>query len=819
MKTWIWKLILLVGIVAGTFALCTACQQKAGNESETKTVCFTIEGEEIAGFQIELDGNAKETDAEGRARFSDVKKGGYTYRVTKDGYKTLAGSLAVSAFDTEDEEISVVVRPEKEEVGGEQITRKDIKIVLQCEDGADGFSVTLNEQTLISGADGTVTFEDVERGDHAFTVTKEGYLTYSGSISAQAFDADADLITETVLPEAVPPIEKDVRITVENLFEDVKGFSATIGSISAESGEDGTILLADIEKGEYQVTIEKDGYEPCTLLLPEYLFKGQEDTIEMKAQTMLKCVDLGTVGGNKTIITNTLQASRTTEGLFIKIVQDAIVETDNERFDIYVHVGQDVSTTRTEKTFDIAVFGGYTTIAYHVKNGVMTEVKDVVGRTSNVLNNHTYTEVFIPYALLERASGVPVTQWDIFGLSFAFNQSGAETDVYSFPKTGEVISRFDPSQYVRIDAWNNLFRSNKNAAYAVVSGSAGEEHILVTINGESVVSGPDGRYELEIEKAGKDAQVVFSKIGYLALRQNLLFDEGFTYEVNVDEWQEDPNFAEPIGVSGKVLDLHGNGIADAQVKLFDADGGEIETAQSDAAGVYTFQTPYKVGNLPGMTIQIDAAGYCQNKMSLSSFNLSADAASQKCEIAAQKLDYLPVNLGTITDVKKREFTYYVTRQEEGLKIEIDTTADALDANSEFMMLWFSVGDTANGRNANCYYARFYAGKIEFYSFKTGAWKIVNDSGITGELRAKETGGLHGEYYVPYSALVIYLENGAATERTATKDDVIGLMGSVHMNGKDSYLTGSNLTSNCSKFVRLSKDNKLFENTENVPLEG
>lgn len=85
----------------------------------------------------------------------------------------------------------------------------------------------------------------------------------------------------------------------------------------------------------------------------------------------------------------------------------------------------------------------------------------------------------------------------------------------------------------------------------------------------------------------------------------------------------------------------------------------------------------------------------------------------------------------------------------------------------YMMFWFSVGDTVNGRNANCYYVRFYTDKIEFYSMQTGAWKLVNGSGVTGEL----------------------------------------------------YLTGTNLTGNCSKFIRLGTDNKLFESTENKPSEG
>lgn len=817
------KLILLAVLAAGAILLCTACEQKEGSETVTKTVCFLVEGDEIAGFQIELDGNSRETDAEGLARFSNINRGNYTYRVTKQGYKDVEGTLAASAFDTESEEIAVAVRPEKTDDGANagQTSQKDIRIVLQCEDGADGFCVTLNGQTLISSADGIVSFSDVGRGNYTFTVTKAGYQTYTGSISAEEFDADTDFISVTALlvEEQAPAIAKDVCITVENLFGDVRGFSANMGSVSSESGEDGTILFEDVAKGEYQVTIEKDGYEPCILSLPEYLFESQEDTIGLNAQTMLQCADLGTIGGENSIIINTLRASRTTEGLYFSIDQDAIVETDNERFDIYVQVGQEVLTTRTAQTFDIAVFGGHSTVAYQFKNGVSTAVKDTVERTSKVLNNHTYTEVFIPYTLFERASGVSVTQWDIFGLSFAFMQSGTDTDVYSFPGTDEIISRFDPSQYVRIDAWNNLFRSENNAAYAVVCGSTGEENVLVTASGVSVMSGPDGRYELEIEKKGKNTEVVFSKIGYLEQRQDLAFDAGFTYEIDVEGWQEDPDFAEPMCVFGKVFDLHGNAIAGAQAILCGADGGVIETVQADSAGVYTFETFYNVGKLHGLTVRIEAAGYLQKEIHLSSLNLSADAAKKTCEIVAQMLDYSPAELGTVTDGQGREFTYYVTRQAEGLKIEIEATADAITPNSEYMMFWFSVGDTVNGRNANCYYVRFYTDKIEFYSMQTGAWKLVNGSGVTGELRAKETGGLHGEYYVPYSALIIYLENGAASERAATKDDVIGIMASVRMNGKDCYLTGTNLTGNCSKFIRLGTDNKLFESTENKPSEG
>ena len=125
-------------------------------------------------------------------------------------------------------------------------------------------------------------------------------------------------------------------------------------------------------------------------------------------------------------------------------------------------------------------------------------------------------------------------------------------------------------------------------------------------------------------------------------------------------------FCSAENITGKVLDPQGSSIADAQVRLFDRNGGEVRSTISSKEGVYSFQ------DIPAGTYLIEADGPSGTLRGSEEISVKNDETKDlKLAISGTKTDVLVIASGTpLTQDEIAKSLDVVDADEIGLRNEL-----------------------------------------------------------------------------------------------------------------------------------------------------
>ncbi len=235
--------------IAGTVDLTkdTLIRDTLSRLSYINTILVTdrYTGYALYDIEVHLGDQTAKTNLSGKAEFV-VKPGTYSLSITADGYKDYNSEITV----LEDAQVPVMLSPATADLEFQVLS----------------YGVPLNEVTIIfsdtvdtlTNLLGRVLFEDLPAEEnYSYLAMKEGYETLSGNVF---------LLADTTVELGMLPSTYDVTFTVteQEGGAALPGALVTLGSNSAISGGNGSVIFTDITYGSYDYSIEIDGYENQT---------------------------------------------------------------------------------------------------------------------------------------------------------------------------------------------------------------------------------------------------------------------------------------------------------------------------------------------------------------------------------------------------------------------------------------------------------------------------------------------------------------------------------------------------------------------------
>gem|GEM_PF-5372563 len=212
------------------------------------TVTFLVvdkeTGEPLEGAVVKFGDLTGVTDKEGKVEFS-VAGGKYSYKVTKEGYKSIEGEVDVSG------DVTVKVEIEKEAilytVTFEVVDKYTAKPI-------EGAKVKLGDYEKLTNSSGHAEFQ-VGKGTYSYTVSKEGYKEKSGEIEVSA---DTYVKVELVSYEHIHKVT--FKVKDYDTKKPLEGVKITVDGKENVTDSNGEASF-ELEDVEYSYTAEKEGYE------------------------------------------------------------------------------------------------------------------------------------------------------------------------------------------------------------------------------------------------------------------------------------------------------------------------------------------------------------------------------------------------------------------------------------------------------------------------------------------------------------------------------------------------------------------------------
>lgn len=258
---------IMLAVLLGASCLLAAC---GDNETPPGTeTAFTIEGVvssdmgPLSGVAVTLGEESKTTGTAGSYSF-EVAEGEYTLTFAKDGYvtqtKTVNTDDAVSGKVTLNVSMAAV-QAEYVVISGK---------VTDAESGAalEGavISGSALESSVTTDADGAYTLPQLEKSSYSFTVSMNGYISQTVSVSES--DITGDTYTLNIQLTAIPAEELVTvsgTVTADYPSGNLSGVtvSAGAGYASATTDENGAYSLS-LTSGDYTLTFSKEGYDEKT---------------------------------------------------------------------------------------------------------------------------------------------------------------------------------------------------------------------------------------------------------------------------------------------------------------------------------------------------------------------------------------------------------------------------------------------------------------------------------------------------------------------------------------------------------------------------
>ena len=233
------------------------------------SISFTVQdkdGNPVAGAQVQINDKTAMTTASGVALFDKAFAGGwneYTYTITAAGYADYSNTVDVISDD-------VVVPPITLDLAYD--------ITFTVKDGSSSpvadAMVVIGNESLMTGADGSVVFHKKINGSYSCLVSRSGYIDLQGDIAVTDGNASAQLVLQAGY---------DVAFAVMNGASGntpLPNDTITVGNISKLTDANG-IAVFGVAPGTISFTCQKTGFADVPVNL-EVTDHNLADTIQMK---------------------------------------------------------------------------------------------------------------------------------------------------------------------------------------------------------------------------------------------------------------------------------------------------------------------------------------------------------------------------------------------------------------------------------------------------------------------------------------------------------------------------------------------------------
>lgn len=227
-----------------------------------------------AAVTVTVNGTAQTvtTNSTGLATFSDMPAGSYTFSVSKEGYISNTGTVAINSGVTAAKTISLALPN-----GNTSIT------VTDGTNPINGATVSImvngSVHTLTTDNAGIAAFTDLIAGSYTFTASKEGYNTNSGTATVTAgVSTTANISLTRQL--------SNVTITITDGTNTVSGATVTLnGTTSGITDEVGQVLFASQPVGVIGYTVAATGYDTKNGNITIVNGTSSSETISLTRQT------------------------------------------------------------------------------------------------------------------------------------------------------------------------------------------------------------------------------------------------------------------------------------------------------------------------------------------------------------------------------------------------------------------------------------------------------------------------------------------------------------------------------------------------------
>ncbi len=142
----------------------------------------------ISGAIVDFNGQVDTTGSFGQVIIYNVEKGTYGYKVSAEGYKAIEGSVVVA-----DTNVFVDIILELADQG--------CTVTFNITDGTEGINnalIRFNGNDYTTGSTGQVIIENVENGSYRYTITADGYIGKTDSLTITGRDTTVTIALEKI---------------------------------------------------------------------------------------------------------------------------------------------------------------------------------------------------------------------------------------------------------------------------------------------------------------------------------------------------------------------------------------------------------------------------------------------------------------------------------------------------------------------------------------------------------------------------------------------------------------------------------------------
>lgn len=438
--------------------------------------------------------------------------------------------------------------------------------------------------------------------DATLIVEKEGYITYQYTYTSQELKAVEEVLELTIELMRETNIKRTtIKGVVKNaVMEEVAGVNVTVKgtSISTLTNENGEFTLEDVPAAyDVQLILSKEGFETAEYTLSDLVIDGVTELNDALDLRLLPSEF--SFGGQRGINAFDATITRGLEGIVLNFVTETKFE-DGEWIEFFIDTKHSNGLHERDHTDYLIIFRANGTIQIINWNGSNDNV-ETSGIVLKVIqkedpNSGARVEAMIPYTFL----GIEPTE--VFGISagvFGFENNGNSSwDGWGFE--GEFVPPENPSAYVRVGLYNELYRWPNNEMTIVVDGTVVNNNlplvgVQVAVSNYQTVTDSEGRYSLRIPLVLEDVVLTLFKPGFEQKEVDLNFIDPERGHLMLNLTLEE-RF---VTIKGTVV----NHLSGVQIRV---EGFAELNAVSDENGHFTIQG---VPTTENVTIVATKAGY------------------------------------------------------------------------------------------------------------------------------------------------------------------------------------------------------------------